>query len=333
MDPWPAAGGRIPSDEELAEACQDLAYLRPLVPYPGYKFDSDWNNRDLAFRMRRKVWTYCFEQGRHPAAEFSWHMGLRLRLNLANDLSKQLFVAGCYDPNEFAFLDKVLEPGMTFIDAGANEGLYALFAARRAGHSGRVLAFEPSAREFSRLKANIARNGLENVTLFPLALADREGEAGLLIANAEHAGQNTLGAFAHEGAGEERREKVPVRSLDNVLASERVGRVDVVKIDVEGAEVRLLEGAKETLRQYRPLLLIEINSDSLAKQGHSRTEITALLESLDYLAYAFAETTGLAAPCGGNTPEGNVLFVPKQRDLPKRIFESGPYYTRRPLIP
>lgn len=325
IDPWPAAGGREPSCEEVARACRELAYLRPLVPYPGYKFDSDWNNSDLAFRMRRKIWTWCLEQRRELSVEYRWHLGLRLRLHLANDLSKQLFVAGCFDPNEFAFLHRFLQPGMTFLDAGAHEGLYALFASRCVGSTGLVLAFEPSAREFARLEGNVALNGLENVRLFRTALADRDATGDLLIAGPEHSGQNRLGEFSGRNPAEQPREHVPVRRLDGLLAEGLLARLDFLKIDVEGAEAALLSGAEATLRRFRPLLLVEIH-EALRNRGSAGAETLLLLNSLGYRTFVFDQATGLPAPCGGGTPQGNILCLPKEYELPEGFLNPAVYY-------
>src|SRR5262249_7628131 len=126
-----------------------------------------------------------------------WHDDLRVQLYLSNDESKQVFVGGCLDPNEFALLDRVLKYGMTFVDVGANDGLYSLFAARRVGQSGQVGGFEPSRREFGRFMENIRLNGLTNVHARQVALGDTKGTASLSIAEDEHAGQNTLGRFAY----------------------------------------------------------------------------------------------------------------------------------------
>jgi FkbM family methyltransferase len=207
---------------------------------------------------------------------------------------------------------------MTFVDAGANEGLYTLFAGRHVGESGRVLAFEPSAREFARMEANIALNGLGNVRPFRMALAQDDGEADLLIADDAHSGQNTLGALPHEGVVEAGRERVAVRRLDRALAEEGMDRVDFIKIDVEGAEAGLLEGASETLRRFRPLLLIEFNDGALRKQGRSSAELLKLLESTEYVVFSFQETTGLPGPPAEGIHEGNLLCVPREKGLPKQ---------------
>src|SRR5690242_8285275 len=208
----------IPSTEsELLEAARDLVFVRPLVPYPGWSFGADWDNPDAAFQMRRRIWEYSREHKLEVPFIFEWHAGLRLNLYLGNDLSRQLYIAGCVEPNQFAFLNQILAPGMVFVDGGANDGLYTLFASRRVGREGIVWAFEPSAREFSRLELNLRLNQTENVKLFRVALADRDGEAELAIADDEHAGHNTLGAFAHDGVDLVRTERIGVRKLDGLV--------------------------------------------------------------------------------------------------------------------
>src|SRR5436305_11165915 len=98
---------------------------------------------------------------------------------------------------------------MTFIDGGANEGVYTLFAAARVGSNGAVWAFEPSRRELARLNANIDVNRF-SVRVLPIALADFSGEGRLTIAGYEHEGQNTLGAFAYEGVDAIDEERVQI---------------------------------------------------------------------------------------------------------------------------
>jgi precorrin-6B methylase 2 len=81
---------------------------------------------------------------------------------LGNDLSRCLYVGGTYEPMSSCFFPK-LQPGMTFIDVGANDGLYSLFAAKRVGPTGTVLALEPDRREFARLERNLRLNRLANI--------------------------------------------------------------------------------------------------------------------------------------------------------------------------
>src|SRR5579862_7898796 len=182
LNPADDSGARSDSIAEALAAAKQLAFVRPLVRYPGWNFGADWDNPDLAFQMRRQIWEAFHQRGLEVPLPFEWYDGLRLNLYLGNDLSRQLYVGGCSEPNEFAFLNSVLAPGMVFIDAGANDGLYTLFAARRVGSAGVVWAFEPSRREYARLEENLKLNQLENVRPFQIALADQNGEADLSVA-------------------------------------------------------------------------------------------------------------------------------------------------------
>ena len=152
------ATGRI-TDAELLDLAKALAWTRPLARYPGWKFGSDWDRTELAFQLRKLVWLECQKRAIGAPVLLDWLHGLRVFVHLGNDLSLPLFVGGCIDPNELTFLAKVLVPGAVFVDAGANEGLYTLLASRLVGDHGRVVAVEPSSREFQRLqRAELAQS-------------------------------------------------------------------------------------------------------------------------------------------------------------------------------
>ncbi len=141
-DPVPFIEGM--SEPDVLRIAEALTIVRPLTPYPNWYFDADWQNVDLGYRIRRSIWTYFSRRKAFAALDVPWYGRLKLRIYLGNDQSRQQFVAGCLDPNEFALLDKLLTPGMVFFDVGANEGFYSVFASRRVGETGSVWAFEPS---------------------------------------------------------------------------------------------------------------------------------------------------------------------------------------------
>ena len=139
------------SEPDVLRIAEALTFVRPLTPYPNWYFDVDWQNTDLGYRIRRSIWTYFSRRKTFAALDVPWYGGGKLRMYLGNDQSRQQFVAGCLDPNEFALLDKLLTPGMVFLDVGANEGFYTVFASRCVGETGCVWAFEPSRREMEHL--------------------------------------------------------------------------------------------------------------------------------------------------------------------------------------
>jgi FkbM family methyltransferase len=170
-----------------------------------------------------------------------------------------------YEP-ELAYLEKLLSPGKVFVDAGANFGIYTLFASKIVGEAGRVISFEPSSRVFPVLRRNIALNGFKNVLAFPVALTDKTGRARLYYHAA--VGCDSLGkdaSFEQDAHAEE----IGTESLDNVLKHTSVGRVDVIKVDVQGAEELALRGASEIVASTRPIVIFEFFPDGALSLGLS----------------------------------------------------------------
>jgi FkbM family methyltransferase len=287
-----------------------------LERYPGWTFGAEYYiERTWSSIRRGTLWDYAIARRLKVPISVNWYEGLKVDVLLGNDHSLCLYVSGTFEPNEFVFLGQILKPGMTVLDVGANEGLYTLFSARRVGATGRVVAFEPSSRERGKLQHNVTRNHLGNVTVVPVAAGSREGTAALQVASDLHSGHNTLGALIYDDAPAVGVEHVPVERLD--LAVDRLGisRVDVVKIDVEGAEMQVLEGARRTLAGHRPVLLVEANDQALRAQGTSTDALLAFLrDELGYSILVFSPVTGGVEPMGEDTPpSANIVGVPLER--------------------
>ena len=270
--------------------------------------------RWLACR-RGALWEAAREKELAVPITVRWHGGTTVDLTLGNDNSLCLYVCGSFEPNEFAFLDKVLRPGMVFVDVGANDGYYTLFAARRVGPSGRVVAAEPSSRERAHLQRNLGRNGLDNVSVIPAAIGATSGLADLHLAHGVHAGHNTLGGFAHDDVVRASLERVPIEPLDSIIGRLALPRVDFVKIDVEGAEARVIAGASNVLTSMRPMMLIEVNDKALRAQNNcAESLIETLCGDLRYEIFVFSPITGLVEPRRDGEPlSPNVVAVPCER--------------------
>jgi len=296
------------------------AFLAPGLPRlkarPGWMFAEEYyaQRRWLACR-RGALWEAAREKELAVPITVRWHGSTTVDLTLGNDNSLCLYVCGSFEPNEFAFLDRVLRPGMVFVDVGANDGYYTLFAARRVGPSGRVVAAEPSSRERAHLQRNLGRNGLDNVSVIPAAIGATSGLADLHLAHGVHAGHNTLGGFAHDDVVRASLERVPIEPLDSVIARLGLGRVDFLKIDVEGAEARVIAGASTILTTMRPLMLIEVNDKALRAQGNCADSLLAALrEQLRYEVFVFSSLTGLLEPRHNDDPvSANIVAVPAER--------------------
>jgi len=293
-----------------------LARTRPLGPCPGWHFGAGEADATEAVTRRLAIWTRCKTTGREQRVKIGWYDGLKVFLYLANDTSRALYVGGCYEPNEFFFLSKVLRRGMTFVDVGANEGLYALFAAPRVGPTGVVLAIEPSGREFARLEDNIRLNRLRNVATFRLALFSHPGSGELAIAEGQHSGQNVLGrAIPNPQVRCQGVERVELKRLDDLLGEVGVPRLDFLKADAEGAEKHVLAGGERSIGTHRPLLQVEMNEAALVAQGSSREDLFDMLRSWDYRVYRFDESGALAPAENADILEGNVIAAPVGRDI------------------
>jgi FkbM family methyltransferase len=260
-----------------------------LEPYPGWVLGSG-QSASAAARFRRTLWR-CF---RRPFV-VRWLDDLHLTLYPGNETSRSIFVTGRYEPNEFCLLARVLKPGMTLVDVGANMGLYTLYAARRVGLSGCVLAIEPSSREMETLKGNVEINALNNVRVRQVALSDHASEVELLVARAQNSGHNTLGEFGYN-TPLDHREKTRTQCLDEIVQDEGLSKIDVIKMDIEGAELSALCGAVNTLRRDHPLLLLELADRLLRHQNSSSTAVLSLLTEHGYRMYGFDPGTGLPTP-------------------------------------
>lgn len=166
------------------------------------------------------------------------------------------------------------KPGDTAIDVGANIGDWTLALAEAVGTQGKVYAFEPLPVMAQALEKTVAVNRLRQVQVVPIALASEEGET-LFSAERGNTGGSRLGVMA----GDFSQITVAARTLDGFLRGERdVARLDFIKIDVEGFESAVLEGAREVLARFRPALLLETGHEA----GDRRESISKLLRPLGY---------------------------------------------------
>ena len=142
------------------------------------------------------------------------------------------------------------------------------------------------------LRRNLVDNGRLGVRVRTEALAGAGGTATLKVTDSSHAGQNTLGAPVYPSTRVIDEIEVRVTTFDRLVEEEGLERLDVVKIDVEGAEQLVLEGAEASLRRFRPLVMLELQDPSLRRLGSSAAKVVSLLETLDYRVVEYSETTG-----------------------------------------
>ena len=261
---------------------------------------------DAAGRLRDRV----FRNLRRPA-EISWLRDLRVWLEPGDEQSHCLLKWGLYEPESLALMERHLTPGGVAVDVGANCGLFTLVAARAVGPLGRVIALEPSPREFARLQANVALNDFRQVICHAAAATASPGPVMLRIAEPPFGGHNTLaGEFSYEAVKLAELCETPGETLDALLQDE--ARCDLIKLDVEGAELHALRGADSTLSRLRPKLLLEINPGALAGHGTRSTEISAWLAERGYDIYGIDGRSGeLVEYSPDDTRTVNIFATPR----------------------
>lgn len=194
--------------------------------------------------------------------------GRALRCDLEDGTQRTMYL-GLFEPAETRLVASLVRPGDTVVDVGAHIGWFATLCSRLAGPSGTVIAIEPYEANRRLLLANLELNGCGNVRVVEEAL-DETAAGQLVLARA---GGDSGGATALEWAYD-RPEAVRVRTLDGLAGP--LERIDLVKIDVEGWEARVLRGGTEALARTERAL-IELNEPALRKAGSSARDVLGLL--------------------------------------------------------
>lgn len=203
-------------------------------------------------------------------------------------VGRPLYVTGEFEPDELAFLRSRLRPGMTVVDVGANVGLHAVTAARLVGPTGRVVAFEPDPHNLSLLRRNAAR--LPWVDVRPAAASDRPGRLALYRSDTNF-GDHRLTPGDGRGVV-----SVEAQPLDAALSG--LGRVDLLKLDVQGHEARVFAGMARRLESDPPrTVLMEYWPLGVREAGD---DPGALLDLLAGAGYSFRALLG----GGGTRPVG-----------------------------
>jgi FkbM family methyltransferase len=229
--------------------------------------------------------------------------GFFMKLDLADPEQLKVYFYGHYHERyEADLVQRLLNADEVFWDVGANVGYFTLVAATVLNHRGRVVAFEPGKNAYARLTENIALNAHRNIQTFPVAVTDREGEAMLHLAGDIADSSASLYPVAPGQSGQEVCRTV---ALDQVLRSEGLRPPDLIKLDAEGAELAVLEGARELLADSPPLWLMEMEEKNLRAAGTSKAAVAQCLSAYGYRAAHLAKgrwyaTADLAAVKGRN---------------------------------
>ncbi|MEU0299703.1 FkbM family methyltransferase [Streptomyces sp. NPDC006175] len=194
--------------------------------------------------------------------------GIRLHTDTRDLIQRYIYTFGVWEPPLTKWLQRTLQPGDTFVDAGANIGYYSLLASRLVGTSGSVVAIEASPDFHTLLSANVALNRASNVRAVSEAVSDRSEMLHFILASSANMGANSIVPYAGKA---ESQVAVPARPLPDILRPSELASARVIKVDVEGAEGAVVRGLVPALERLRPdaELAIEVTPERLAKLGET----------------------------------------------------------------
>ncbi|WP_297985978.1 FkbM family methyltransferase [uncultured Chryseobacterium sp.] len=201
-----------------------------------------------------------------------------LDVNLGDWIQQQVYFLGDYEREEIDYLCQNLRPGNTFIDIGANIGLYTLNAAEIVGENGKVFAFEAFPANFDKLQHHLKLNNFMNVTAENLAISS---ERCFLEIYYDKQFNNSGMASAYL-KNTSLKQEVQATSLDEYVQEKKISAIHFIKIDIEGGEYNAVVGMQNVLKRFKPTLLVEVNPETLAKSGKGEGDLIDLLSSLHY---------------------------------------------------
>jgi FkbM family methyltransferase len=271
--------------------------------------------RPLSVRRRALGRGWLVEEVLEAPVLFKDRFGVEVLLHPSDGVADRYEHGGYNERAEQDFCAGFLRPGMVAFDVGANYGLYSLLFATRVD-GGAVFAFEPEDWNFERLVQNIALNAAHQVTPVNAAVFRVDGEVELSVYPREQHGWHTLGHPAMELDGKPclpaATTTVPALTLDSFCRERGITRIDLLKIDVEGAELDVLEGARGLFSAGAiGCVLFEVSPLMLEGMGRTGDEVFVFLRDRGFRINGLGEG-GALVPFGGAPPGGYANYVALQ---------------------
>jgi len=202
--------------------------------------------------------------------------GITYKLDLSKLVHSQMYFYGYWEKYTTKLFDKYIIPGMTVMDIGASTGVHTLRMAKLVGITGLVYAFEPSNWMYERLCENISLNNFHNIVVEKFALSEVDAKAIFL-------------SEQHDRVDKKQNSREYIKmdyvKLDTYVKRMTINKIDFIKIDVDGYETRVLEGAKQTIKKNLPIMVIEMGRGLQEAYERSLEELITLLESFGYKFY------------------------------------------------
>ncbi len=185
-----------------------------------------------------------------------------------------------YEKENIAFLTKVCKKDMTIIDIGAHLGLMSVIMAKLIGNNGKVLSYEPTPKTFILFKKIISLNKFTNVIIpYNMAISNFKGLVDFFVDENEGSNANSL-----VGRKDKNRvsEKIQVNTLDNIIIDLKLQKLDLIKIDAEGSELDVLNGAVNTISKFKPIIILALHPPLIINNKHNIADIYDFIIKYNY---------------------------------------------------
>ena len=229
------------------------------------------------------------------------------------DPDRGLFDYWGHDVPELRLLWKILKPGMVFFDVGAFHGIYSVVAAKRLGMDGQVVAFEPSLEARRRLELHLRWNGIRNARVEGRAISSKSSESTFFQVISGDTTRNGLRPPSSTDVVTPL--SIQTVSLDQYVSEAGLRRIDVVKLDVEGGELDVLQGATKVLNEFRPIFICEVLDLTSQAWGYDAKETISTLKTYEFEWFEFCLDGSLAPhEIRDHYPQiKNYLAVPREK--------------------
>lgn len=212
-------------------------------------------------------------------------------LDLNELIDSEIFYNGCFEPDTTMAIYKLCEKGMTVLDIGANIGCHTFGFSKLVGSNGKVIAFEPTSFAFKKLERNLQLNDADNVVLEKIALSNenRTNEEVSFRSSwpLDHKNRSGIHPVDHGQMG--LKDIVSFVKLDDYVKQNNLNKVDIIKLDVDGFEYRIVQGALNTLKMHPPIIIMELVSYTHEEIGDSVFDLVTLLSDLGYSFYSIKD--------------------------------------------
>ena len=200
----------------------------------------------------------------------------RMQLYRDQVIDSQLYYTGSFEPDAEQTIQRLVREGDVVVDIGANIGYLTLHLARQTGRQGQVFAFEPIDETFGRLTTNLGLNDLPQVTPIQAGVSDTSSDGISFTINS---------SYRLDGQGKTCEQRIRLTTIDDFAEAQNLSRLDFIKIDTDGMEVRVFKGAQRSLQRFCPSILTECCPGYLREAGSSADAMINMLESLGYEFY------------------------------------------------